>query len=110
MLAGLMLRFALLLVPACRAAFLSHGDLVIENIALRQQLAVFACSNRRPRITSAGRLVCVALRRVWWSQALLLVRADTVVQWHRAGFRKYWNWLSRRARAGRPSIDSVYAN
>lgn len=103
-----MLRFAQLLVGALRAAFLSRADLVIENVALRQQLAVFACGNRRPRITAADRLFWVTLHRLWsrWSEVLLLVKPETVIQWHRAGFRKYWTWLSRRGRTGRPSINS----
>jgi putative transposase len=47
------------------------------------------------------------LRRLWvdWLKALLLVRPDTVVSWHRAGFRMFWRWRSRPPRAGRPKVD-----
>ncbi|HYO81729.1 MAG TPA: integrase core domain-containing protein, partial [Bryobacteraceae bacterium] len=60
----------------------------------------------RPRLTSFDRLFWIALRRVWsgWTGALLIVRPDTVVAWHRAEFRWYWHWRSGR-RPGRPVIS-----
>ena len=107
-LAVLMLRFVLLLFAALRAALYSRTDLVFENLALRQQLAVLAHSGRRGRVTGADRLFWVALRRVWtrWSDVLVFVKPETVIQWHRAGFRKYWTWLARRQRTGPPSINA----
>ena len=76
MLAGLMLRLALLLASAVRSAFRSRADLTIENLALRQQLAVFASSCRRRQITAVDRLFWVALRKLWfrWSEVLLFVK------------------------------------
>ena len=103
-----MLRFGLLLLAAVRAAFLARTDLVVENLALRHQLSTFVHCGRRPRVGVADRVLWVTLRRVWarWSEVLLFVRPETVVRWHRAGFRKYWTWLSHhRRREGRPSID-----
>lgn len=50
------------------------------------------------------RLFWVILRRLWpdWKRPLVIVQPETVVRWHRAGFRTYWRWISRkRARAGR---------
>ncbi len=46
------------------------------------------------------------LSRVWsgWSLALLIVQPDTVVRWHRQGFRRYWRWRSQK-KSGRPTID-----
>lgn len=107
-LTGLTLRFVLVLFASLRAALYSRTDLVIENLALRQQLAVLAHTGRRGRLTGADRLFWVTLRRVWmrWSDVLVLVKPETVIKWHRAGFRKYWTWLSRRQRTGRPSIDA----
>jgi hypothetical protein len=107
-LAGLMLRFVLVLFASLRAALYSRTDLVIENLALRQQLAVLAHTGRRGRLTGADRLFWVTLRRAWtrWSDVLVFVKPETVIQWHRAGFRKYWTWLSRRQRTGRPSINA----
>ena len=62
---------------------------------------------RRPRIMAIDRLFWVTLRRMWpkWSDVLLLVKPETVIKWHRAGFRKYWTWLSRRKRTGRLSVS-----
>jgi transposase InsO family protein len=107
-LTGLMLRLVLLLFGSFRAALHSRADLVIENLALRQQLAVLAHTGRRGRVTDADRLFWVTLRRLWarWSDVLVFVKPETVIQWHRAGFRRYWTWLSRRQRTGRPSINS----
>src|SRR5438309_8794889 len=103
-----MLRLFLLLFGSFRAALRSRADLVIENLALRQQLAVLAHTGRRGRVTGADRLFWVTLRRLWarWSDVLVFVKPETVIQWHRAGFRRYWTWLSRRQRTGRPSINS----
>ena len=59
-------------------------------------------------MTGADRLFWVTLRRLWarWSDVLVFVKPETVIQWHRAGFRRYWTCLSRRQRTGRPSINS----
>jgi len=108
-LTGLMLRLVLLLFGSVRAALHSRADLVIENLALRQQLAVLvAHSGRRGRITGADRLFWVTLRRVWarWTDVLVFVKPETVIRWHRAGFRKYWTWVSRRQHTGRPSVSA----
>src|SRR5437016_6506583 len=103
-----MLGLVLLLFDSFRGALRSRADLVIENLALRQQLAVLAHTGRRGRVTGADRLFWVTLRRLWtrWSDVLVFVKPETVIQWHRAGFRRYWTWLSRRQRTGRPSINS----
>lgn len=80
-----MIRLALLLLGVLSSAFRSRADLLIENLALRQQLSVVASSNRRRRITAADRLFWVVLQRVWsrWSEVLLFVKPETVIQWHR---------------------------
>jgi len=101
-----MLRLLVALLPTFLTAMRSRRDLVIENLALRQQLATLA-GRRHPDIRPADRVFWVLLRRVWsrWAEALAIVRPDTVVRWHRAGFRTYWNWLSRRGkRSGRPPL------
>lgn len=86
----------------------SRSDLLIENLALRQQLAIPTAKRPRPRMRTAARLFWVALRRVWpqWKEVLVFVRPDTVVRWHRQGFRKYWTWKSRRRNVGRPSATA----
>ena len=92
-----MLRLLVALLPTFRSALRSRRDLVIENLALRQQLATLV-PRRRPVIRAADRVFWTLLRRHWsgWAETLTIVRPETVVRWHRAGFRIYWNWLSRR--------------
>src|SRR6266849_1281896 len=50
----------------------------------------------------------IFVKRVW-SEALHVVRPQTVIRWHRQGFRAFWTWKSRHGRAGRPSVDSEVA-
>ena len=100
---GLRLLF-ILLVRSLR----SRHHLLLENLALRQQVLVLARHRPRPRFTNTERFLWVMLRRFWprWQSALILVRSDTVVQWHKAGFELYWTWLSRhRKRAGRKCVN-----
>ena len=84
------------------SAFRSREDLVLENLALRQQL--LALHEKRPcrRLTVLHKLFWVALRTIWsgWTKPLVLVTPRTVVNWHRAGFRLYWTWVSRAKQVG----------
>ena len=77
--------------------FRSRQSLLIENLALRQQLAVFKRRNSRPRLAALDKLFWVLLRRYWssWKAALIVVSPDTVVRWHRCGFQLYWRLISR---------------
>src|SRR5277367_6063952 len=88
---------------ALRRAFHSRRCLVLENFVLRQQLAVLKRRRPRPRLDLLDKLFWVAARRFWseWKQALIVVTPETVVRWHRAGFRLYWKLISRvRTRVG----------
>jgi hypothetical protein len=103
-----MLKVPLLFLGAFVSVCRNRADLVLEILALRQQLAAFASSGRRPRVTSADRWFWIVLRRRWaqWSDVLIFVKPETVIRWHRAGFRRYWTWLSHRRRTpGRPPTD-----
>src|SRR5271168_4517874 len=89
---------------ALARAFHSRRSIVLENIALRQQLAVLKRRRPRPRLDLLDKLFWVAARRFWseWKQALIVVTPETVVRWHRAGFRLYWRLISRaRTQVGR---------
>jgi len=91
--------------PAWRflqSAALSRCDVAPENLALRQQLVVLTRSSRRSRLTTADRLFWSWLSRAWprWRSALVIVQPDTVVRWHRTGWRRYWAWKSRRRGPG----------
>jgi hypothetical protein len=104
---GVMLQIIWFVVRALVAGFRSRRDLVVENLALRQQLAAFKARGKRPRRQPADRAFWVMLRRFWgrWADALVIVKPDTVVRWHRAGFKRYGNWISRRGRrTGRPPV------
>lgn len=100
-----MLRLLVDAVSALRSSLRARPDLVLENLALRQQLATLAL-RRRPTLRPADRAFWVLLRRFWppWRSVLVVVQPDTVVGWHRAGFRLYWAWLSRRRTGGRPRL------
>ncbi len=75
----------------------SKPQLVAENLLLRQQLIVLNRSVKRPQLTTADRglLVLLASRAQAWKEALLIVKPETVLRWHRQGFRLFWKWKSR---------------
>jgi len=91
-----------------------HQALVLENLALRQQLAVYKRHSKRPRLKRSDRLFWVTLAGLWkgWRRVLVLVHPDTVVRWQRQRFRRYWARLSGRPRrkVGRPSIGKPIRN
>jgi putative transposase len=86
---------------------LSRSQLVLENLTLRQQLAVLKRQRPRPPLRQGDRLFWVCLSKLWsgWRSALVLVQPETVVRWHQQGFRLWWRWKSKSKRAGRPSLD-----
>ena len=102
-----MLQFILALLAAIRVFFRSRGDTALEVLALRQQVAVRKRKRPRPRLNGLDRFFWTALRRGWprWTDVLVIVKPETVVGWHRAGFRRYWRWRSR-PRGGRPRITN----
>src|SRR5690349_3218168 len=85
----------------------TSAQLRLENLALRQQLTVLRRSApKRLKLTAADRLFWIWLRRVWsdWKSALMIVKAETVIAWHRKGFRLFWTWRIRRGKPGRPRV------
>ena len=80
--------------------------LVLENLALRHQLAVLQRTAPRPRLRPSDRLFWVLLSRLWagWTDAISVVQPATVIRWQRAGFKLFWAWKSRRNRPGRPAV------
>src|ERR1017187_8864387 len=97
-----------ILAAAASAAFKSRATLHLENLALRHQLGVLRRSVKRPSLTSADRLLWEWLCGVWsdWRSALVIVKPETVIGWHRKGFRLYWTWKVRHGRPGRPPISN----
>ena len=84
-----------------------RSDFVLENLALRQQLAVLKRQVRRPKLRRADRFFWSLLSRSWidWKDTLLIVKPETVLRWHRKRFASYWTQLSRKNRPGRPGKD-----
>jgi putative transposase len=82
-------------------------DLALENLALRQQLAVYQRCHPRPQIRQLDRLFWVWLSKIWgqWWSTLVIVKPETVIRWHRGGFKFFWTRLSRRNVGGRPPIN-----
>jgi len=86
----------------------SRAALELEILALRHQIGVLQRSAvKRPKLTTGDRLLWICLSRLWrnWHSTLAIVKPETVVAWHRAGFRLLWTWKVRRGRPGRPIIS-----
>ena len=99
-----MFRFIVLSLGTLVRLLRARRSLLLENLALRQQLAVLKRRHPKPRIGLLDKLFWVAVRRFWsgWKQSLIVVTPETVVRWHRAGFRLYWRLISRaRTQVGR---------
>jgi hypothetical protein len=96
------------LTGAMLRVFGSRRNLLLENLVLRQQLAVLKRKRPRTRIAALDKLFWVLARRLWsgWKQALIIVSPDTVVRWHRAGLALYWRAISGARRVfGRKRIS-----
>jgi transposase InsO family protein len=102
-----MLKTILLLLRLLATAVMDRRALVLENLALRRQVALYKRTSPRPRCQPIDRLFWVWLSRTWsgWRETLLIVKPDTVVRWHRQGFGWYWHRLARRKTAGRPPLS-----
>lgn len=94
-----------------RLIFKSRQGLIIENLALRQQLAVQQSRIKRPKLDISDRLFWVWLSQLWpyWKSALIIVKPGTVTKWHRQGFRLYWRWKSQ-SKPGRPKVSKEIRN
>ena len=82
----------------------SRSALAAENLFLRKQLTFFVERKQAPRRTNnATRVTMATLARIFdWKEALIVVKPDTLVLWHRKGFRLFWRWKSRPK--GRPTL------
>jgi putative transposase len=92
--------------------FCSRYCLGLETMALRQRVSMLKRKNPRPRLTKGDRLFWILLRRLWpaWSNALVIVKPQTVISWHRASFRLFWRLRSRSQHPGRPKLNSEIRN
>ena len=94
------------LLRVARAALVPRAALALENAALRQQLTIYQRTQRRTRLRAGDRIFWVILRRLWpgWDRALIVVSPETVIAWHRQGFRLFWRRRSKVRKVGRPCI------
>ncbi len=85
-----------------------HHAVVLENLALRQQVAIYKRTKKRPRLVGRDPWFWIALSEVWkdWRRPLFVVHPDTVVRWQRERFRRYWAQRSKKlGRPGRPPLS-----
>jgi putative transposase len=75
----------------------SKSQLIAENALLRQQLIILKRQEKRPACTKTDRVLLVLLARLvrTWNQALLIVQPETLLRWHRQGFKLFWKYKSR---------------
>lgn len=98
--------FASIFAALC-SSIRTRAALQLEVVALRHQINVLRRSQRgRARLRKADRLFWMWLLRVWsgWRSALVIVKPETVINWHRQGFRWYWTWKTRLGQPGRPEL------
>src|SRR5438093_13187465 len=101
-----MFTFVLSLLGWFMAFVRSRNSMGLEIVALRHQVSVLKRKNARPRLGRWDRVLWVFRRRVWsrWAAVLVMVKPETVVRWHRAGFRLCWRLLSRPRAWGWPRL------
>jgi putative transposase len=88
------------------ASFRSRAALQLEILALRHQIGVLQRSVKRPRLTAPDRVLWAWLSSVWndWQSRVSIVKAATVIGWHRKGFGLFWSWKIRCGKSGRPTV------
>ncbi len=87
----LLIVYPFIVLASVRALFRSRGEQAIVELALRQQLATYSSKQSSPRLTALDRTFGVALSRIWprWRDFLVIVQPETVLRWHRRGFKLY---------------------
>src|SRR5215470_9804791 len=98
-----MLNTIVVLIRFIVLIFGGQKQVALENAALRQQPAVFKRDVRRPKLNDRDRLFWIGLRMIWqdWKSALIVVRPETVISWHRQRFKRYWGNFNRNNRGAR---------
>ena len=96
------------MVAVLSGSLKSRAALQLENIALRDQIGVLQRSaKKRLQLHNSDRLFWVGLSQIWseWRSALVIVKPDTVIVWHRKAFQLFWTWKVRRGKPGRPAVS-----
>lgn len=94
------------LISVLAGVFKPRSRLIAENVCLRQQLVVLKRRQKRPSLHDADRRFWILASRLFgrWRERLLIVQPETVLRWHRKGWKAYWSWRSRRKKGGRQRI------
>ena len=95
-----------LIINYLRDLLRPQRDLLLENLALRQQILILERQVKRPRFKDHERVFWVLLSRFWsgWKNPLRLVQPETVISWHRKIWRLFWRWKSKPRDYGRPNV------
>jgi len=96
----------LLILRTFISALRSHRALALENLALRHQLDILGRNSKRPNLANRDRILWIILSRLWadWRKSLVVVKPETVIRWHKRGFRMYWRWKCRPKWPGRRKV------
>ncbi len=100
-----MTKWLSILLYSFASLFRTRRDLAFENLLLRQQLAVLKEKGGRPQLSPTDRSFWVIVSKLWpkWRESLYIVKPETVIRWHRQGFKRHW---ARKCRnRGRPGLD-----
>ena len=100
-----MTKWLSILLNSVISLFRTRRDLAFENVLLRQQLAVLKEKGVRPQLFATDRSFWVLVSKLWpkWRNALYTVKPETVIRWHREGFRRHW--IRKCRKKGRPGLD-----
>jgi hypothetical protein len=95
------------LLASALSVFRTRAALQLEILALRHQLGVLQRSVKKPKLTGFDRMLWAWFCGTWaeWRSALCIVKPETVITWHRKGFRLFWSWKVRRGQPGRPPVS-----
>lgn len=100
-----MAKWLSIFLPSFVSLLRTRRDLAFENLLLRQQLAVLKEKRVRPHLSASDRSFWVLVSKLWpkWRDSLHIVKPETVIRWHRQGFRRHWT--RKCMKKGRPGLD-----
>jgi putative transposase len=104
--------FCKMILVFVRGLMVSRAKLSLELLAFHHQLVVLRRTVQRPQIQNRDRRFWIVVSRIWkdWQQALIIVKPETVIKWHRQGVKSYGRWKSRSRPVGRPKLDKDIRN
>ena len=104
----ILIRFFIVLIRIIQISRKSKSELILENLALRQQLSTYQTKKSKPKLRNLDRSFWIALKQSWnkWINHLIIVRPETVVDWQRRRFKNHWNKIStQNKKPGRKRIN-----